>query len=142
MIRQLINLVKIAKQKLDTQERLLLRNQSRIIEKRANIDAINASIAAVPMPSCGSFSAYQSQKASIQAYLYEIEEIQAQIGILRQEQEYIKNEIRKAHLEHEKMLHLYNQAKDFQQAEEMKMETKHLDEITLLLHTRRKNNIN
>lgn len=76
------------------------------------------------MPSSGSFSAYQSQKDSIQAYLYEIREIQRQIGILKEEQEYIKQQIRIAHLEHEKTLYLYNKAKDAQTLENNKQETK------------------
>ena len=41
MIKQLANLVKIAKQKLDTQEKSLLRNQTQIKRKYADIDSIN-----------------------------------------------------------------------------------------------------
>lgn len=138
MTKQLANLVKIAKQKLDMQEKNLLRNQTIIKRKYDDIDSINMQIASIPMPSSGSFSAYQSQKDSIQAYLYEIHEIQLQINILKQEQEYIKQQIRIAHLEHEKNLYLYNQAKDMQAIEENKKETKQLDEITIMLHTRQK----
>lgn len=138
MTKQLANLVKIAKQKLDTQEKNLIRNQTIITRKYAEIDSINAQIAAVPIPSSGSFSAYQSQKDSIQAYLYDISEIQNQIGILKQEQEYIKQQIRIAHLEHEKTLHLYNQAKEVQTIEGNKREAKQLDEVTLMLHNRQK----
>ncbi len=138
MTKQLANLVKIAKQKLDTQEKSLLRNQTLIARKYADIDSINIQIATIPIPSSGSFSAYQSQKDSIQAYLYEIHEIQIQIGILKQEQEYIKQQIRIAHLEHEKTLYLYNQAKDAQTIENNKKEVKQLDEVTIMLHTRQK----
>ena len=112
MTKQLVNLVKIAKQKLDMQEKALLRNQMAIKRKRSEIDSINAQIAAIPMPTSGSFSAYQSQKDSIRAYIYQIEEIQIQIGNLYKEQEHITQQIRIAHLEHEKMLYLYNKAKD------------------------------
>lgn len=140
MIKQLANLVKIAKQKLDTQEKSLLRNQTQIKRKYADIDSINVKIASVPIPLSGSFSAYQSQKDSIQAYLYEIHEIQIQINILKQEQEYIKQQIRIAHIEHEKTSYLYNQAKDIQNIESNKKEVKQLDEITIMLHTRQKGN--
>ncbi|TLE04046.1 hypothetical protein LS77_007370 [Helicobacter bilis] len=142
MTKQLVNLVKIAKQQLDMQEKNLLRNQTLITRKYADIDSINTQIASIPMPSSGSFSAYQSQKDSIQAYLYEIHEIQRQIGILKEEQEYIKQQIRIAHLEHEKTLYLYNKAKDAQTLENNKQETKQLDEVTIMLHTRQKNSTN
>ncbi|RDU62685.1 hypothetical protein CQA53_09055 [Helicobacter didelphidarum] len=138
MTKQLANLVKIAKQKLDTQEKLLIRNQTLIMRKKSDIDSINATIASTPLPSSGSFNAYQNQKAAIQAHLYEIEEIQGQIALLRQEQEHIKAEIRIAHIEHEKMLHLYNKAKDEEKIELNKKEVKKLDETTLMLHIRQK----
>lgn len=138
MIKQLASLVKIAKQKLDTQEKNLLRNQTLVKRKYADIDSINVQIASVPIPSSGSFSAYQSQKDSIQAYLHEIHEIQIQINILKQEQEYIKQQIRIAHIEYEKTLHLYNQAKDAQVVETNKKEVKQLDDVTIMLHTRQK----
>lgn len=138
MTKQLANLVKIAKQKLDTQEKSLSRNQLLIKNKYTDIDSINAQISSMPIPSSGSFSAYQNQKDSIQAYIYEINEIQLQIGILKQEQEHIKKQIKIAHLEHEKMLHLYNQAKNMQLAEDNKKEIKQLDEVTIMLHTRQK----
>ena len=139
MLKQLANLVKIAKQKLETQERLLIRNQNLIANKRSDIDAINIAIAQTPLPTSGSFSAYANQKAAITAHLYEIEELQDQIAILRQEQERIKKQIRTAHIEHEKMLHLYNKAKDEQILEQNKLESKTLDEVTIILHSNTKN---
>ncbi len=138
MTKHLANLVKIAKQKLDTHEKNLLRNQISISRKYEDISIINTHISTIPIPSSGSFSAYQSQKDSIQAYLYEINEIQLQIGILKQEQEYIKKEMRIAHLEHEKMLYMYNKAKDAQTIEENKKEIKKIDEVTAILHIHHK----
>lgn len=139
MTKQLVNLVKIAKQKLDMQEKALLRNQMAIKRKRSEIDSINAQIATIPMPTSGSFSAYQSQKDSIRAYIYQIEEIQIQIGNLYKEQEHIAQQIRIAHLEHEKMLYLYNKAKDAEMTEQNKKEAKRLDEATIMLHSRHAN---
>lgn len=138
MTNQLANLVKIAKQKLDMQEKSLLRNQILIKRKYADIDSINLQIASIPIPSSGSFSAYQGQKDSMQAYLHEINEIRIQINILKQEQEHIKQQIRIAHIEYEKTLYLYNQAKDAQVLSANKKETKELDEVTIMLHVRQK----
>ena len=141
MTKQLANLVKIAKQKLDMQEKNLLRNQMLITRKYSDIDSINVQISNIPLPSSGSFSAYQNKKESIQAYLFEINEIQIQIGILKQEQELIKQQIRIAMLEHEKTLYLYNESKRTKDIENNKKEVKNLDELTLILHSRQKRNL-
>lgn len=139
MIKKLINLVKIAKQKLDEQEKLLSRNQTVIAQKKSSIDSINAQISAVPMKMSGDFRDYRNRKLTIDAYVYEIEELQFQIGLLKKEQENIKKAIRIAHLEHEKMLYLYNQEKDKLLLEQNRMENNALNEITVLLHSHKKN---
>ncbi len=138
MTKHLANLVKIAKQKLDTQEKNLLRNQTSISRKYTDIDTIHSHIATISIPSSGSFSAYINQKDSIQAHVYEINEIQLQIGLLKQEQEYIKKEIRIAHLEYEKMLYLYNKAKDEKAIQDNKQEVKMADEVTNILYNHHK----
>ncbi|RDU59964.1 flagellar FliJ family protein [Helicobacter sp. MIT 14-3879] len=138
MKAKLASLVKIAKQKLQEEERMLARNQILIARKREQIDCINAQIAAIPIPTAGNFSLYQNQKAGIQAYLYEIEEIQKQIALLLKEQEMIRQNMRLAHLNHEKMLHVYNQEKEKQENYLKTLENKQLDENTLILHSRTK----
>lgn len=140
MIKQLANILKIAKQKLDLEEKNLLRNKMLIKRKYADIDSINIHIANIPMPSSGNFSSYKSKKDTIQAYLFEIHEIQTQIGFLKEEQEHIKQQIRTAVLEYEKTLYLYNRAKDKQDVENIKKEARQLDEVTIMLHSRQKTN--
>lgn len=134
----MLNLVKIAKQKLDSKERELQRNQVAILRKREQIDSINIAIANTKMPSSGSFSSYQMQREAINAHLYEIEEINGQIALLKQQQEHIKIEIKAAHIEHEKMKHIYQKARDESTLQIQKLESKNTDEITIMLHTRQK----
>lgn len=134
MINQLFNLVKIAKQKLESKERQLQRNQALIARKNADIDSINTTIAATSAPTQGNFALYQGYKDSINALLYEIDEIRGQIGLLRQEQEHIKNELKAAHLEYEKMQHIYNKAKDEINAKNRASENRKLDELNTILH--------
>lgn len=134
----MLNLVKIAKQKLDAKENELRRNQTLIARKKEQIDSINAEIANVQMPSRGSFSAYQLQKEVINGHLYEIEEIKLQIAHLKQEQEHIKKELRLANIEHEKVKHIYEKTKDELKLQKNRIESKLLDETTIILHTRQK----
>ncbi|RDU71968.1 hypothetical protein CQA66_05770 [Helicobacter aurati] len=138
MLVKLVGLVKIAKQKLLEQERMLLDNQARIMKMRTQIDVVNAQIAQVSFPSKGHFGLYQIQMAGVQAYLYEIEEIRKQIAFLLKEQEVIKQNIRIAHINHEKMVYIYNQEKNKRDAHIKNLEEKRLDELTTILHARNK----
>ena len=134
MQKKLIGLVKISKQKLDEQERILMRNQMLITKKKEQIDSINLEIASISLPTSGNFRLYQIQKAGIQAYLYEIEEVRKQISLLLKEQEVIKQNIRLAHLQYEKMLYIYNQERMKQEIHTKQIEEKQLNENTLMLY--------
>ncbi|MWV63140.1 hypothetical protein DCO58_00435 [Helicobacter saguini] len=138
MLKQMLNLVKVAKQKLDSKERELQRNQIAILRKNEQIDSINFAISNTQMPNGGSFSTYQIQREAINAHLYEIEEIKGQIALLKQQQEHIKNDIKVAHIEHEKMKHIYEKARDEATLQAQKIESKNIDEVTIMLHTRQK----
>ena len=138
MVKQLASLVKIAKDKLQTQERLLSKNQAAILLKKAEIERINVDISSVEIPRGGSFNAYQAQKDAIKAYLYQIEEIRYQIKILLQEQDEIRKNIRLANIEHERMLYIYNTEKKKIQSQMTKNENLHIDEVTSMLHANKK----
>lgn len=137
MLKQMANLVTIAKQRLDSKERELQRNQIAILRKNEQIDSINILISNTKMPSSGSFSEYQMQREALNAHLYEIDEIKAQIALLKQQQEHIKNDVKLAHIEHEKMKHIYKKAKEETDTKIQKIESKNIDEMTILLHNKK-----
>lgn len=135
---KLISLIKIAKQKLLEHERSLANNQALIMRLHSEIDKINVEISAIEMPVSGNFASYQMSRAGIHAYLYKIDDLRSQISILLKEQETIKKNIRIAHLNHEKMIYVYNQAKNKKDAYLKTIEDKQLDETSIMLHARAK----
>lgn len=138
MEANLVGLIKIAKQKLLEYELSLANNQTLILRLHAEIDRVNAEIAMIEIPSSGSFASYQMNRAGLQAYLYEIDELRSQISTLLKEQEIIKQNIRIAHLNHEKIVYVYNKEKSKKDAYIKKIDDKRLDEAGIILHARSK----
>ena len=137
MKANLDSLVKIAKQKLTEQERLLATNEMLIQRKRDAIEAIRLEMSSIPIPKSGSFSAYKNRMDGIEAYQYEIREIEGHIDFLLQEQAVIRQNIRLAHMEHEKMKYVCHKEGERLAATARLREIKQLDESTILLHARK-----
>lgn len=131
--KKLLVICNIAKKELEKQEGLLLQNTQLIAREHQNINLVNIEISKLAPPASGSFKDFANYKAVIASFLYQIEEFQNNILLLKKEQEQIKINLKVAHINYEKMLYVYNKQKDIDDKKYSDNEKKMIDEVSIML---------
>ncbi|PAF44971.1 flagellar FliJ family protein [Helicobacter sp. 11S02629-2] len=134
MIKQLISLVKIAKQKVDLKEKSLQACAFEIRAKFDYIDSLNAELQNATVPQSGSFKDFQSQKVYMQGFIYEIDLTYEAISLLKLKKKEIQEELRVLNIEYEKLKYIYDKESLRLRKEKVSLEAKSLDSISNLLY--------
>ncbi|PAF51469.1 hypothetical protein BKH43_02170 [Helicobacter sp. 13S00401-1] len=134
MIKQLISLVKIAKQNVDLQEKSVQACASEIRLKFEYIDSLNYELQNADVPKSGSFKDYQSQKVYMQGFLYEIEKTYEEVALLKLKKKELEEVLKAFNIEYEKLKYIYDKESLRLKKEKESLEAKSLDSISNLLY--------